>query len=222
MAVFSYDVDAGGWVQVPATVSADGTVRVSQDHLTLYAVFVLPKVTRTLERRLNAVTFTGATGTAIADFVGTLGSGVESVSRFNPQTQLYDSYIVGAPPLVNSLRTLTQGDAIFVNAYSGHDWTETDIVPPPRGRRTVTLVPGLNAFGFAGADDTDPASLIAGAAGVVSIARYDATTQSWQTYVPGAPAFANTLTAVNRLDALYLRLTGLGPVPISLEVVSAS
>ena len=92
--------------------------------------------------------------------------------------------------------------------------TETDIIPQPSGARTVTLIPGLNPVGFTGDDATEIATLLAPvSAAVESAARFDSTTQTWQTFLPAAPAQVNTLKTMNRLDVVYIRVKGLARQP---------
>jgi hypothetical protein len=45
IAVFFFDRALGVWVQIPATVSADGTVTWNIDHLTLFSLLRLSKIT---------------------------------------------------------------------------------------------------------------------------------------------------------------------------------
>ena len=81
----------------------------------------------------------------------------------------------------------------------------------------MTLVPGLNSIGFTGGDATDIAALLEPVAQFVeSASRFDATTQTWQTYLPGAPPQVNTLSQVDRLDVFYLRVAGATQQPLSL------
>ncbi|MEE8422023.1 MAG: hypothetical protein V3S31_04515, partial [Dehalococcoidia bacterium] len=85
----------------------------------------------------------------------------------------------------------------------------TDIVAAASGTRSVFLVPGLNAIGYTGATGTQVGAVLDPlGTSVVSASRFNAATQVWETFVPGAPSFANTLSALSRLDVVFIRLSG--------------
>ena len=208
------------WVQIPALVTADGRVIWSTTHLTLFSVLRLRTVTYSLLPALNPITFTGATGTTPASIASEIGPAVESVVRFDVPLQSYQVYVPGAPALVNTLVTLTQRDPLFIRVAPGTPtlkWVETDILPRPSGSRSVQLLPGLNPIGFTGQDGTHIAALLAPVqATVISASRFRSATQAWDTYVPGAPALVNTLGLLNRLDVVYIALSGSASVTLQL------
>ena len=71
----------------------------------------------------------------------------------------------------------------------------------------TTLVRGWNNVAYLG-DAKAPADALAGIAGQYSsVYRWDATTQSYALYAPGAPAFANTIAQVQPGDTLWLNYT---------------
>ncbi|MEE8422408.1 MAG: hypothetical protein V3S31_06495, partial [Dehalococcoidia bacterium] len=158
-----------------------------------------------------SLTFTGATGTDPADVAASIGANVENLLTFDADTQSFRSFVPGAPAIFNTLSELTQRDALFVRVAAGKSasLTATDIVPSPTGARSVLLVPGLNAIGYTGGTGTQIATLLdpLGSA-VTSASRFNAATQIWETFVPGAPSFANTLGALDRLDVIFIRLSG--------------
>ena len=206
------------WVQVPATVSPNGTVLFATDHLTLFSILRLPTVTFQLAGGLNSITFTGPSGTAAADVASEIGVSLATMFVFDAPTQDWLTFLPAAPPQVNTLQTLNQRDALILRVDPGPTtWTETDIIPDPSGARTVSLIPGLNPIGFTGASGSDIAQLLAPVASAVeSASRFDAQTQLWQTYLPAAPPQVNTLSVVNRLDMVYVRVAGAAALPLQL------
>ena len=223
VSVTSFDtaLDPPRWVQLDGDdvqVAPDGTVTFVTDHLTLFAILKLPKITFQLAAGLTSLTFTGPSGTEAASIASEIGGALETLLFFDAPSQTWQTFLPAAPPQVNTLQKLNQRDALIVRMKSGPvAWTETDIIPEPSGVRTVTLIPGLNPIGFTGNNATDIATLLAPvAAAVESAARFDANTQTWQTFLPAAPPQVNTLSTLNRLDVVYIRIKGAAQQPWQL------
>jgi hypothetical protein len=145
--------------------------------------------------------------------VTTLGgsSVIQNLLRFEPSTQGFATFIPNAAAIANTLKSLSQRDALFVNVDSPSPvlYTSTDIVVSEDGKRTVTIVPGLNAISFTGTSGTDVAAFLTPlGSSVISASRFQSATQSWDTFVPGAPSFANTLKTLNRLDVIFVNVSG--------------
>lgn len=213
VAVFFFDAGLSVWIQIPATVSADGTVEWSVQHLTLFSLLRLSKVTVQLNTGLNLITFTGATGTEASAVAEKLGgaSVIQNLLRFDASTQDFVSYVPNAPAIANTLKQLSQRDALFVNVTSPGPvlYTSTDIVVSESGSRTVTIVPGLNPISFTGTSGSDVGAFLAPlGSSVVSASRYNSSTQAWETFVPSAPAIANSLKTLNRLDVIFINVSG--------------
>ena len=198
---------------VTVTPSCDVDIKVRE--LTLFALLRLPTVTWQLPAGLTSITFTGATGTTASDFAITIGGTLQNMLAFDASTQSFLAFIPGRPESFNTLSTLSQRDALFVRVGSATQWTDTDVFPAETGIRTVVLLPGVNAIGFTGASGTDVAELLASISGrVVSAAYFEAATQQWLTYVPGAP-FTQSLQTLGRLDVFFIRISGTSPQPLS-------
>lgn len=145
--------------------------------------------------------------------MSTLGgsSVIQHLLRFEPSTQGFATFIPNAAAIVNTLKSLSQRDALFVNVDSPSPmlYTSTDIVVSEDGKRTVTVVPGLNAISFTGTNETDVAAFLTPlGTSVVSASRFQSATQSWNPFVPGTPAFANTLKTLSRLDVIFVNVSG--------------
>ena len=213
IAVFFFDRTLGIWIQIPATVSADGTVEWSVRHLTLFSLLRLSKVTVQLNSGLNLITFTGATGTDPADVVSILGgaSVIQNLLRFDAATQDFTQFVPNAPSIANTLKLLSQRDALFVNVTSPSplQYTSTDIVVSATGSRSVTLVTGLNAISFTGTSGSEVGAFLDPlGSSVVSASRFNSLMQTWETFVPGAPAITNSLKTLSRLDVIFVNVSG--------------
>ena len=207
--VVFFDDKLGSWIPIAATVGSNGVVEFSVNHLTLFALLRISQVTHTLTAGLNPVTFTGPSGTLPDVVAAQIGGSLENLLTFDVTTQSFRSFIPGASSTFNTLNALSQREALFVRvAGDAVEWTETDIIPSETGVRTVAVVPGLNAIGFTGRDGTDIAEIAPADIGIESVTRFDTTLQQWLTFVPGAPAFVNTLTSIGRLDVFFLRYSG--------------
>ncbi len=141
--------ETAGWVKVPTTVADDGTVTFTTNHLSLYALFELPATARVLGGGLNYLTFTGADGTTPQQFAAQFQNQLETMFRFNAETQMLESYIPGAPAVVQTLTQLRSRDVVIVRLRDGAQiqYEATDVVPPASGLRQQTLRAGLNAIG---------------------------------------------------------------------------
>ena len=80
----------------------------------------------------------------------------------------------------------------------------TVIVGPPA---IMSVRVGLNSIVFTGLTGTSAADFAATITGLVSMFRYEAGTQSWSSYAPALPSFANTLSRLARGDALLVEST---------------
>ena len=94
--------------------------------------------------------------------------------------------------------------------------TATATTVPPTPTATPTQVPqfaeplatGFNLVTFAGSNQGAQSAFLHLGAALEAAYRWDATTNTWQRYFPGAPEYANTLAVVTKGDALFLDVTG--------------
>ncbi len=211
IAVFYFDRTTNKWIQVPAKVDEDGRVWWSVNHLTLFSLMKLSKVTHDFVSGLNSLTFTGADGTNAVDIAGNIVGPVENLLAFNPITQGFDSFTPGAPSFANTLDRIEQRDPLFVRVADGGtaSYTSTDLYSEPDATRSIQLLTGLNAVGFTGADGSAIDGLLESLGNkIASASRYDAATGVWDQYAPGAPSFVNTLQTLDRLDVVFIRVDG--------------
>ncbi len=220
--VVFFDVGVGQWVQLPTSVTADGTVTWSTRHLTLFSLLRLRTVAQELVAGLNPITFTGPSDTPASEVASAIGIGLETLLRFNAPTQSFLIFVPGAPGYVNSLITFDQRDAFFARIAPGQTgrFETAELIPSPNGLRSVVLIAGLNPIAFVGNDGTEIEPLLESIREqLVSASRFDAPTQTWQVFVPDAPPAVNTLRVLNRLDVLFLLMTG-DPIALILPDVT--
>jgi hypothetical protein len=205
--VFFFDETTRSWVQVPTIIDHAGFATFMTNHLSRYALFEMDTVEQTLAPGLNAMLFTGATGTRVQDLADRIGPDVESVLRYDAAQQRWDVWIPGAPAFASKSFTLDQRDAMYVRlgGQAVQTITTTDVVPPPNLQRLVTLHEGLNHIGVT---RTGSVAIEAFAAKlgshVRSIWRFDTLSNSWERWIAGAPDHLNTLVDVDRLDVLVI------------------
>ena len=121
---------------------------------------------------------------------------------FEPPSQTHLTYIPGAPDFVNTLGDASlRADSVITVRRAGV--LDREALPPPPAAPPDAAIEGTpNAFpappaggyaqGLAGTND--PVALAAAQPfGVRAIWVLDAPSQEWLTYIPGAPAFVNTL-----------------------------
>lgn len=212
-----FDTVQGEWVAVVATVSATGKVTIVIDHLTVFAVFETPAVNVAFGPGLSPVTFAGASGTSVADFVASFRVAVAEVWRFDAATQGYQVFRPTGPVFANTLSTLTNRDTLFVRLESGAftNVVLNDVIPALSGTRAVTLRPGFTLVSFGVADGTSIEALLDGS-GLTRAFRWDPVSQVWDTFFGGQPAFLSSFSTINRLDAVFI-FNGSG-VPVTLTV----
>lgn len=73
--------------------------------------------------------------------------------------------------------------------------------------RAAQLLRGWNNVSYLGADAPPSEALDAISGSYSAVYRWDAQTQAYQLYAPGAPAFVNTLSQINAGDAIWVNYT---------------
>ncbi|MYI82297.1 MAG: SH3 domain-containing protein, partial [Chloroflexi bacterium] len=126
---------------------------------------------------------------------------VASVWMLDVATQDYDSYIVGAPAFVNEDGLPNLGpDSVVLMRRTGDkpgDLGEPAAAPAdeaPRGVANVLPTPPADKFTIGVSGTNDPAVLAASQPFEVKlVAMLDVPSQTWLTYIPDAPDFAQRL-----------------------------
>ena len=122
---------------------------------------------------------------------------LDTFHRFDPNDE------ASAQIAVQSLRP---GQALWALVEPQARW----IPAPPVAPQSVTirLAAGVNMVSWQG-PDRDIAEALRNVAHLDRAYRYDAYTESWTIYIPGAPAFLNTLDTLKSGDAFHL-VVGVG------------
>ena len=144
---------------------------------------------------------------------------IESLSMFSIPLQRWYTYVPGAPTFANTLTSGNLRGESIVFAKRTASSALTGSAVPIAGAPLVPLpeipspfiVPPPDGLTLGVAGTTDPAALIgAQFFQVETINAWDVAAQRYRTYIPGAPAIVNTLTAANlaATDILWLKAKG--------------
>ena len=134
---------------------------------------------------------------------------VEVVSMFDVGSQQFLTFIPGAPSFVNTLTTATLTPESIVTVTRAAGGAATNLTP------SVLPVTGATAFpqppeggltqGLAGTSDIETL-LAAQPFQVQTVLAWDITSQEFLTFIPGAPLFANSLSAANLTPEMTVTL----------------
>ncbi len=108
--------------------------------------------------------------------------GCLSVSKWDNVNQTYYTYIVGGPPTFDF--PLQRGHGYFVDASQQ---TMLSVSGPPINAVNVSLLPGWNLLGWYHQTSTMASSLSDNITGCSSVSRWNATAQTYNTYIVGGP-----------------------------------
>lgn len=96
---------------------------------------------------------------------------------------------------------------LFLSAALGSAILSATLFAGGDGVQAASLMRGWNNVSYLG-DAKPPSEALASISGQYSaVYRWDPVTQAYQLYAPGVPGFANTLTALNPGDAIWLNYT---------------
>jgi hypothetical protein len=153
----------------------------------------------------NAMVFSGESGTPVDRLAATMGPDVEAIFRFDAVSQRWDTYRPAVTlPVLNTLQTLQQGDALFVRARVPLSFAWADTVT--EGAFPARFEPGFTSVGFLGASGTfvvEAFALYWEAISAVWV--FDSTAQSWGVFRPGPTRVPNTVDTIQRGDLLFVQ-----------------
>ena len=161
-----------------------------------------------LEEGFNFVVWTGhstAIDNGLASFPDL--SELTAIFEFDADRQRWDSFRPGLPAIVNRIVELRTGTAYYLLVGSAMTW---DMPTTGDLAGTRTIADGFTAIGWVGPDGTpqDVLDAIADPAAVTAFFRFNASTQSYESYRPGVPAIARgSLNAIQPFDVLFIRAT---------------
>ena len=198
--------DGQEWLPVRTRFNAEtGQATVTTDRVGIFRFLIYPQRTLVVLPGWNGLTYTGPINNPVERFVEGLGSAVESVWRFDGQSQRWQSWIRGAPAFLNTLTRLNPGEALFVRVTEGGAFRSIDVVPAPDGTAARALRAGANLVSYTGASGA-AADVLSDIGGLISAWRFNAATQQWEGWNPSVPAAVNQVTQLRRGVALFLIL----------------
>ena len=199
LTVARYDPGRGRWRPLPSAFDPTaGQMVAITDVFGFFRVLYYPVVTQPMLVGWNAITFSGADGTPVERLVALLDGAGNSIWRF--QNGTWTSWQSGLPASLNTLMTLNQGDALFVNVGADGALRLPDTLFPERGPSTVRLQTGANFLTYTGPDG-DFAAILDGIDGLEAAFVFNALEQQWVAYRPG-PAFLSEIPGSGRLARL--------------------
>jgi len=117
-----------------------------------------------------------------SDLVGII-LGLELVSRFDPVTQMYKTYIVGGPSSFDF--SIEDGTGYFVYVDTG---SIASFSGTPISGASVSIYDGWNMIGWYQQFNTTASSLAGNITGCSMVSRFDTASQSFKTYIVGGPS----------------------------------
>jgi len=198
--VVTYDATFG----FPNAIDVDYDFRIADEELTINVLsfdpdFVAQQRTQHLEPGWNLTSWTGAT--AVADATATIAEAFDVLFTWDGNGFL--SYVPTLPAALNSLEELSFGDGLWIRVSDpqGVDW----IQPMLDAERMVTLSTGLNLVAWTGPSgiSVGDAVLPLGAA-LNALYLWDASAQTFLSFAPDAPTFANTAQTLTHGDGVWL------------------
>ena len=151
----------------------------------------------------NLVGWTGAT--AVADATASIAGQFSALFTWDAAAQAFKSFKPDAPPFLNTLNDLAQGDGIWlhVSAAAGAVWEQ----PALSEARSVQLLAGFNLVMWTGPDATAVGDALAAIVdSVVAVFTWDAASQRFLSFKPGALAFLNSLAELNHGDGIWIQV----------------
>lgn len=150
---------------------------------------------------------------------------VAGVTAIEPATQRYLTYIPGAPAVVNTLDETTLRPDMVVMVRRQGDLAPADTrpliqlgnVPATAGSPRVLATPARDGLTLGVAGTNDVAALIHAQPFAVDVVMsMDVSSQTWLTYIPGAPEWVNTLnrTTLSPSTVVFIRRSATAPDPV--------
>ena len=186
------------WAELPFTVEEtdDGAVVVVLS-VSAFSDFALiasePRlVVLPLHADWNVVAWDGADGADIAAALGDIPGQVDVIYQWVAETQTWRSYRPGVPPARNAFDTFTRGATYWIRAADAVEWTIVAGPIEPPATAPIRLHSRWTEVVWPGADGAPISDALGAAAGQLEVVyHWDAETQTWGSYRPGAPSFVN-------------------------------
>ena len=139
--------------------------------------------------------------TSIIDALAAIDGTPSAIFTWNAVAQSFRSFDPSAPAFLNSLSELRAGDGVWINVPGGGRWS----LAPVTEARMVPLLPGFNLVAWTGPDGASVADALEGLGDVAqAVFTWDAATQQFRSFTPGAPAFLNTATTFRHGEGVWV------------------
>ena len=202
-----YRVVDGVATPLPTTVDvAAGAASASSPNSGTFVLVPARLLQVQLQAGTNRSPYTGAPGADPSILLNRLADpgALSAVFQFDGATQSWLSWRPGVLPILNSLKELQANAPLLLQLSRATTW---DGPANPWAAGQWALADGFTASTFLGDNGTTPDDALARVTAtnaVDAIFRFDATTQSWQSFRPGQPAFLNSIDTLNRFDVLMV------------------
>lgn len=146
----------------------------------------MPQTTMTLPRGWVLLPFNGATGTTPRNFWRELDQAFDSIWVWSASSQSWSGWLPTRAS--NSLQSLTRGDSVFVYVPERKlvTYTPTTLLQSASTGSTILVAPGFSLLSYGGRSAVSLRSLLANQSAISRVYRWDATTQRWEFFTPGA------------------------------------
>lgn len=133
-------------------------------------------------------------------------SQLSAIFEFDAGTQTWSSFRPGLPPAVQGISELQAGGAYFFLVTGTMSW---ELPSGGDGSGTQTIVSGFTAIGWVGPGGSpeDVLDAVANAGAVAVFFRFNAATQSYESFRPGLPAAVQGIKTVRTFDVLFFSAT---------------
>ena len=126
-------------------------------------------------------------------------SNLSAIFEFSSGSQSWSSYRPGLPAGVQGISELRAGGAYFFLVTGGMTW---EMPTGGDGTGTQTIVAGFTAIGWVGPDG-DPQDVLDAVGAVAVFFRFNASTQSYESFRPGLPAAVQGITTISQYDVFF-------------------
>ena len=155
-----------------------------------------------LDGGFNLIGWTGP-DTPFADAIADIVDVTDAVAAFDAGSQSFRTWNATAPAFLNTLATLKQGEAIWVQVTAPIDWVQPVVADPG----PLALQAGFNLVTWAGATGLAlPDAFAALGAALTAAFAFDAATKLFSSFGPSRPTFLNDLAPLSYGEGIWVLL----------------
>ena len=141
----------------------------------------------------------------VANATASIEGAFDALFTYDSATQQFRRFDADAPPVLNTLTELQQGDGLWILLRSGGvDWPQ----PLITSARAVPLDAGFNLVTWTGPDLTSVEVAVAGFVDrLLALSIWDEEQQRFKRFSPDAPAVVNTATELRFGEGVWIQLS---------------